>query len=735
MTTSSAKPPVERPILLGAVSSSRSFRVYGGGKAKVAFNNSSSRIDRLDTKLEETFRDFKRDVELATSIQAADPQLVLVFEALDENIDLSRIATRLGFEILSESEGSMDPTEEFTLISKAPKDPQISTCLHAICLNEKTLAELLKLWRTWKRQRPLPFGYAKLAELFSHLKDIRPWGPEDRMKTIDWQEYFAGRLPDQTHTLEIELWYRESQILRRKAQSEVEQLIGEAGGELLSSATIPAVGYHGVKCRVPETLVKQLALEEFSQVQVVKSANVMYLRLSGQSIPLSSPGTESADSSDLLPTGNPVVCLLDGVPVSNHKLLSGRLVIHDPDDLSADSRSTVEDRKHGTWMASAVIWGDRSLQNEALDRPILIRPILTPSPETQDRTEEIGANELTPDLMERVFRELFDGVDGQDPIAPDVAIVNLSVGDPTTPFDSHLSSWARSLDWLSFKYGVLVVISAGNYASLKVAPHDSDSIQQLVGEERRAAIQSSIHMDQANRRLLSPAEAINALTVGALHEDASGSKPIGYRFDPSDGLANVSPITALGGGHRRSVKPEVAAPGGKIHYSAPVVTTDTLRAANATSTGPGIKVASSIAGTESYTVGTSPAAALVTRSAAQLYDMVDAITGNRVLSRHERAVAIKALLAHGARHPDTIVSDSLDLQKALGFGRIERDYSLGCSSNEAVMLYFGELGAAEEQDLLLPLPDGLNVRETKRITATLAWLSPVNWKNRQYRQA
>jgi len=72
---------------------------------------------------------------------------------------------------------------------------------------------------------------------------------------------------------------------------------------------------------------------------------------------------------------------------------------------------------------------------------------------------------------------------------------------------------------------------------------------------------------------------------------------------------------------------------------------------------------------------------------------------------------------------------------AIGNGVIARDYADGCSSNEAVILYFGSIGAAEEQELLFPLPDGLNVRETKRIDATLAWLTPVNWRSRQYRCA
>ncbi len=66
---------------------------------------------------------------------------------------------------------------------------------------------------------------------------------------------------------------------------------------------------------------------------------------------------------------------------------------------------------------------------------------------------------------------------------------------------------------------------------------------------------------------------------------------------------------------------------------------------------------------------------------------------------------------------------------------IQRDYAEGCGSNEAVILFVGSIGAAQEQELLFPLPDGLSLLETKRIDATLAWLTPVNWRHRQYRRA
>ena len=72
---------------------------------------------------------------------------------------------------------------------------------------------------------------------------------------------------------------------------------------------------------------------------------------------------------------------------------------------------------------------------------------------------------------------------------------------------------------------------------------------------------------------------------------------------------------------------------------------------------------------------------------------------------------------------------------AHGYGVPQRDLADGCDSHEASILYVGNLGANEQSTLALPLPNGLQAVGLKRITATLAWLSPVNWRHRQYRRA
>ncbi|WP_232065752.1 S8 family peptidase [Mycobacterium heidelbergense] len=673
-------------------------------------------------------------VRISDSIQAADPQLILVFEALDEQIDLANVAEKLGIEVLIEAEDAVLPTDDVRLTSDKPRNPFIGSCLHAVCMNQSAFDNLLSLWRAWRDSRELPRGYSPLRDLFAHLKDVRPWGPQDRLQTIDWDEYFEGRIDDRLHSIEVELWYRRGPAARDKSQREVAALVEQAGGRVATVAVIDQIGFHGLKCEVPTALLRELAAGNFDGVRLVRSANVMYLRITGQSLPIVGPSVEiSAEIDDPLPGGDPVLCLLDGVPMANHILLRDRVNVYDPDDLT--QLATVSERRHGTWTASIAVWGDRGSNQVPAARPVLVRPVLVPSDETADRTEELPSSELVPDLMWRVFRELFEDGPGGPAAAPTVTIVNISVGDPAVPFETILSSWARAIDWLSYEYGVLVVISVGNYGKLSLSPLLSTDLTGAVGTDRRQILLEAIDRRQNERRMLAPAESVNAITVGATHDDGSEAVAQGYLVDPTDGCPSISPVTATGSGYRRSIKPDVMTHGGRAFYVDGAIAQEVITLRGLSPLGPGLKVATPAGRNETHVTGTSFAAALVSRQAARLHDLVDEIAAGTFPTRRQRAAAIKALLVHGTAWPPDLAYDPLFPEIAIGNGVVSRDYADGCATNEAVVLYLGSIGAAEEQELLFPLPDGLNVRETKQIDATLAWLTPVNWRSRQYRCA
>lgn len=718
-------------MLWGEVGPPASFSPTTGGGSKVHLPSRGRQGARLAGRFQDLDAAFAEQATLTQSLGASDPQLVVVFEAIDERVDLTRVAELAGLEILTEAERDYDPDPDFPR-KTVNQDLPVSGCLHAVCINEQSKANILGQWRRWQRTGKVGAGYAPLRDLFAHLKDVRPWGPQDRIRVAELASALNGMLPGD-HTVEIELWYRLSASLRQKAQDEVVALVVASGGHVLSFAQVDEVGYHGMKITVPLDLLQRLAAGDFDAVAAVKSSHVMYLRATAQSYAFSDAAPTTSFPEAALPTGEPVLCVLDGVPVANHSLLDGRVVVFDADDLASGSATETELRRHGTAMASVCVWGDLSDSPSAAARPVLVRPILTPSLDTQDRVEELPSAELAPDLMRRVFRELFDGDGTVGPSGDSVVVINLSVGDPAAPFDGVLSSWARTVDWLSAMYGVVVVVSSGNHRSLPV-PSGTSTLTLLNGSARADAVNAVVAEATPRRSLLSPGDSLNALAVGALNSDGSGAVHLGYRFDPADGELIVNPTSAVGAGHRRSVKPDLLAPGGRALFQLPMAHTDTeLRPAPQAAYGPGIKVASST-GAEVFTMGTSPAAATVSRAAARAVDAVLDIT-SRSLTRSELAVATKALVVHSARVPRDLRAHGALQPYAHGYGAMLRDLADGCDPHEASILFVGDIGANEQRTLSFPLPNGLHVRGLKRVTATLAWLSPVNWRHRQYRCA
>jgi hypothetical protein len=79
------------------------------------------------------------------------------------------------------------------------------------------------------------------------------------------------------------------------------------------------------------------------------------------------------------------------------------------------------------------------------------------------RPEKVSEQVLVVDLLHRAVRRLFDGDGGEPPAAPQVSVVNLSIGICDRLFDGAMSPLARLLDWLAWKYRVLFIVSAGNH--------------------------------------------------------------------------------------------------------------------------------------------------------------------------------------------------------------------------------------------------------------------------------
>jgi hypothetical protein len=380
------------------------------------------------------------------------------------------------------------------------------------------------------------------------------------------------------------------------------------------------------------------------------------------------------------------------------------------------------------------------------------------------RWETFPPNELAVDLIHRAVRRMFEP-DGATPAqAPGVKAINLSLGDLSQPFDRLISPWARLLDWLAFKYQVLFIVSSGNYSGELIIPSPPDSIAGMSDSDLYAHTLRAMAQQRVARRLLSPAESINALTVGALHAQTAANGTTGHLIDLMRGVPLVSPIGTVASGFRRSIKPEVLVPGGRRHYAPRLLTgtpTHAVFEITPASAQPGQLVAACHpAGTSNQhaarACGSSNAAALTTRHAAQMVERLrelQAEPGGASLTEARMAVILKAMLVHGASWGERVtlfdqVFDGPDngserwwrIKRAcaqfLGYGPADFDRGTVCTDQRVIVLGCSEIRAEEGHVYNVPLPPALSAQKVmRRLTITLAWLTPINPRHRSYRVA
>jgi hypothetical protein len=460
------------------------------------------------------------------------------------------------------------------------------------------------------------------------------------------------------------------------------------------------------------------------------------------------------------PSGNSTVALLDGLPLENHARLAGRLIVDDPDGYTDSYRAN--ERDHGTTMASIILYGDLNSPRTPLPHPLYIRPVLRPDPQSwnnaRDERIPFGINAL--DLTHRAVKRLFEGEGGNSAVAPNTKIINFSIGDSSQQFHSTVSAWGRLLDWLSIKYNVLFCVSAGNQPQSVELNVNRAAFAGLSPQQREAEFLQAILRDLRLRRILSPSDSINAITVGGWHYDFGQIVNIAHRFDPLLSEPMPSPVNGLGCGFRNSTKPDILLPSGRQFYSErlgnknPKAILDVAPATVA----PGILAASTstVAGQidrEKHTRGTSNATALATRSGAFLYEQLLSLRqepGGERLSEEYTAVLLKAMLVHKATWSKAYdhLKNTLDLNamredkcrrvaaRFLGFGFVEPFESLLGADHRATMIGCGTLADNTAHEYRIPLPPSINgIRGLRRITITLSWLSPINPKNRNYRSA
>jgi hypothetical protein len=747
--------PLGAPELRERISGRRGARptLRGPGAEKQA--------ERLGAAIGRITDAFEAGRVTASDEPAAAPEQVLVLEVAGELTDFVKAIERVpGLEFLVEAaQERVESGAEFAAVDREGRAHRYDRLLYLVFSDHAAWQELLGLWQRFQQGERMPYGKAPFAHMFSRLETLRPWDDSDRLERTGALRAWAlelAQLPDEPVQLEIELWLRAEKARQERAIKELAEDLKRHGGQVLSECVRPEISYHGVLAEVPARLIAETI--ERHDVRWVRTNSIRFFHAVGQLAVTSEEG-ESEDAIDIvaqrpLPaTSEPRLAILDGVPLAGHTLLAGRITVDDPDGW--EGLVEAGRRNHGTAMASLVVHGDLNANSSSQPSQVYVRPILwdqTPSWVHGEGREELPRDRLAVDVIHSAIARLYEG---EDPAAPSVRVVVLALGDSVCQFDRFISPLARLLDWLQSRHEILILVSAGNHTHDLTLPGDLDgSDPQELQHEMLCAIARSAGM----RRLLSPAESINALTIGAAHADSAPYRDDDGRIEPiiTPDLPNV--CSALGGGVRRSVKPDLLLPGGRqlLMPEPRIAGASQAFSVSASRRPPGLRAAApgrqaGILDATSYSTGTSAATALAGHHAGHVLTLLEELR-----ARYEAAmpgpefdaVLVKAALVHSAvwgsaRRFIEQANDGLDAGRSrelatrmVGYGRAEPAGMLVCDEHRASALAASRLTDGHAHAYRFPLPAALAaVTDRRRLTLTMAWLTPINPEHRLYRRA
>ncbi|MDY3884352.1 S8 family peptidase [Porphyromonas somerae] len=735
------------------------------GKGNYFTPSSTRQGRRLTPRFQQLFNSLNANRVLAqSSVDGIDPEQVLVFETIGSIEEFANAVSKIeGFEWLGEIEiEEILPNDDFYQLNKAGErdDKSLSGRLYLVFTNTKAMSELLSLWNLWINNPNFNCrtgeyrGKSKFKEVFKLLKNIRRWGIQDRFEESNILNLWKEELeidPNRTIRFEIELWYRSTPGQRDKSYSSVSNLISDIGGRVITVCDLSEIRYHAILAELPASEIENIISDQ--NTALIKCDNIMYFKPSGQIVMDDDFLQEDllpieGVANDAPPTGSPIVAIFDGYPMANHEVLKDRLIIDDPDNMEAYYQ--VQERKHGTAMCSLIVRGDLNRNEDPLPSPLYVRPIMRPNERDLNRNEYIPNDQLLIDTVHRAVRRMFEGNSSIDAVAPSIKIINISIGDRDRLFYNSMSPWAKLLDWLSYKYRVLFIVSTGNYYNeihLSISKTEFEAMHQI--EKERIFLTEMLNNNR-NCRIMSPAETINNLTVGALHIDDATFLPTENRLNPFT-TAMPCTYTALGGGYRRAIKPDLVYFGGRQMYdynftNPPTLIPSTYKRA------PGLKVAAPDNSLKKtiHEIGTSNATALISRCGYYCYEVIEELIRETEVEIPSNMIAIliKAMLVHGCSWGS--ISSELDrllvnynkeeLQKVksrfLGYGFPNIDKVRECTKQRATVIGFNELREGKAHVYSLPLPPSLSSRTVeRRLTVTLAWFSPTSPSTQRYRTA
>lgn len=531
--------------------------------------------------------------------------------------------------------------------------------------------------------------------LFYALEDFGHWTPEDRTGPALRKQ----GLPDaETFMLDVELWPQpDRRDLRGQLVKGFEQWLSEQGLEQLDKTVQPSLVMVRVRCNRTQAQplfrhrdVRTVDLPPHTGVDV----QVLLTDINAFPV-IPSPATDA-----------PRIGVLDSGITASHGLLGA--AVGDAQGYLGPQHEAYDNTPwHGTFVAGLALYGDIEQcvhdKNFVPELRLLSGKVFNDDGKDQTRFVENTVEEAVRDLNGQYGCRVF----------------NLSYGDGHRVYDGrHLRGLAYTLDRLTRELGVLFVVPTGNLST------------DALPEDAKAAFPHYL-LDETSR-LLDPAPALNALTVGGLarHEATRTAQRHGNTIEdrPIARTNEPFPLTRSGLSVNNAVKPDLVAHAGNL----------AVMRSNSHTQEKGLGVVSlngGFAGGGLFAehIGTSFAAPQVAHQAARILAAEPDASPNQ----------LRALLGAHARWPAACEqllnprSDAAGKEKTLriiGYGQVNARALYRSLDDTVTLLAQGALTSDNHHFYEIPLPDSFRStgRRAREVSVALAYSPDVRTTRLDY---
>ena len=374
-------------------------------------------------------------------------------------------------------------------------------------------------------------GRATRADLLYALEAFDHWTPEDRtgpaLRQFGWPN-------GETFLLDVELWPEERNNRREAMADAFTQMLEEWEIDVTDRVLQPSLLMFRLRCS-----------REFAETTLLRHRDVRMVDLparSGVSIQLLSTDINTLPDPSTPDEDAPRIAVLDSGITANHPLLQP--AVGDAQGF-LPPRNNAEDSDpwHGTFVAGLALYGDVAEQLRAGRFTPELRLI------SGKVFENDGADQTR--FVENAVEEAVHNFHKQY----GCRVFNLSYGDLNKVYDGrHVRGLAYTLDRLSRELGILFVVPTGNLQISDLPENPREAFPDYLFDE--------------SSRLLDPATALNALTVGGIvrmtatrdaqrYPDKIEDVPVAAENQPF-------PLTRCGPSVNQAIKPDVVEEAGNL---------------------------------------------------------------------------------------------------------------------------------------------------------------------------